>query len=86
MNTNTGELYRGREKFFEEVAHSPLRDLHELQAQYEGELKALEAAERGETVVPVSEQVAHTVRLGQREQERRKRRRKAQRSARRRNR
>lgn len=50
------------------------------------EIAALRDALRGDTIVPVSAQVAHTMRVGEREVGRRKRRRKAVRQARKRNR
>jgi hypothetical protein len=93
MNTDTGRIYELRDPVYETLKRSAPPGAPELRhhrAAFErlvGELTADERAaaldlDAGATLVPVSEQVAQKVRLGERELERRTRRRSAAKAAR----
>lgn len=79
MNTDTGRIYQPDEMAERLSARAMRRGLDTHQAEFEQELDA-------GRIVPVSDAVAHTMKLGQRERERRDRRRKSAKAARKRNR
>jgi hypothetical protein len=91
MNADTGRVYQLGSEF---VDGRPVLDSAHFMSQIatlERELTDDEAAarddlERGDRIFPVSDTVAQTMKLGERERERRRKRRKAQRDARKRNR
>jgi len=98
MNADTGRIYDLSELGIGEGGYrDPVMSAGQLdalaqlkmergEALTQDELAACVDAARGDTIVAVSDQVAHTMRTGQREVDRRKRRRKAQRDGRKRNR
>jgi hypothetical protein len=93
VNTDTGELYRLSHEFVVELERSQssaagpaeLRELARRASNVDEERAAIAVA-LGQRVVPVSDRVAQTVALGERERDRRTRRRKAAKASRKRNR
>lgn len=94
MNTETGRIYdvgtlystREERRARDRRLSSDQERFEREAAQLDEERRAFETEHRAGKVVPVSDQVAQQVRLGQRELERRTRRRKAAKQARKRNR
>lgn len=89
MNTATGAIYEPKlvDDFKASMADEAFfMALQKVDAERAALVTEMAAADAQGKLVEVSDQVAHTMRVGQREVDRRKRRRKAEREGRRRNR